>query len=991
MTNPDSAFYLQSIISDCIWNITNEIAAIGQTVDSNAVVLRDDLDYIDENLNALSNTALQTVGAMSTVDEAEDVVKDDSEEQDTEELTFGKTAVCENFASVYGDSNVGGIAGNLSIESDLDPESELSTGSNAFVKNRINLSIVLTGCVNRGEVTAKNECVGGIAGKMDMGLASRCASYGPVVLEDGDYAGGITGLLYGSVKNSWAKCSLSGNRYIGGVVGNGYTARGGDERSSTVSDCYALVEILGAPQFAGAVSGGADGIYENNYFVPADYAGLDRLSIHGQAEPISFADFAKVDGIPEECKHFTLRFQVEDAVVKELSFDYGASFDRSIFPRVERRDGAYAVWDRSDLTDLRFDTTVTAEYRLDETVLRSEEEREDGRAVLYVDGQFQQGDTMSLEQIPVEEEDIRLFSATWQETMKAQLRSILRDRDPDYSIPVSVAEHLRVSFSDDGQRTHSLRYLPPDMQTENYRLYLAGEDGWERIHPDTFGSYYLIDVTGTEAELMLVSTIQSWWIAAYAVAALVILVLLIILIVRLRKLLRKRSKKERVPRAARPFPRWLRAHRKPILILLPILLLVGAGAAMALRFGNVGSAISAYRVLKEFSTQETDVLTEIRIHSDERDIELNTTVHRVSQDGRMIRCTEQYGIPLYISDGMVCLENGRAFRLGEGQLSQGKVLDLVLNVFLHEQSKKTVEDGVTCYGTTVSGDTADRILQMFVPASGDELLHADSLSVALYTEEDALQRIAFTGTGAAANSGTLSIDVQLIPQAMTERPVIPQAVLDTILNGGGEDTQLLTEDLLRLVSAWVKNESSETVSADITVNADCGSLSLNPRYRYSRRSVDGVDVHCIKSALFTLYFTDSAACTASGFDLSEAQQHVVDAAQLIPLARELCFKGQFSSVSTGDRMIFTVLLSDDDAADLVSRLLPELDRLNISYDDCRLRITVADGWLDAIELDCGGSLRVVSRDIEVSVNVSAAFNDDAADEVPAVVKNVLLK
>ena len=54
-------------------------------------------------------------------------------------------------------------------------------------------------------------------------------------------------------------------------------------------------------------------------------------------------------------------------MLKEVPFRYGESFDRSVFPEVPRRGGAYAVWDVSELKDLRFDTTVTAEYRMDQT------------------------------------------------------------------------------------------------------------------------------------------------------------------------------------------------------------------------------------------------------------------------------------------------------------------------------------------------------------------------------------------------------------------------------------------------------------------------------------------------------------------------------------------------------------------------------------------------------------------------------------------------
>ena len=990
--DPDNAWYLQSVISDAMYNVTNEMAAIGDSVNQQSAILLGDMDRISQNATALSGAAIQAASSLTGLSGSsdEEILVDASETVDEDQLIFGKVADSDNSGSVYGDSNVGGVAGNLSVEDDTNPEGELSIRSSGLARDQINLNAIITGCVNRGEITAKRECAGGVVGKMDFGLVSHCAAYGSVTLEDGSYAGGVAGLCYGTVKNCCAKCSLGGKRYVGGVVGNGGDVRRGGERTSSVSGCYALTEIRDVPQFAGAISGGGAGTYENNYFVPSGFAGLDRLSIHGQAEPISFEEFAAVEGLPEECRTFSLRFVADGAVVKQLSFDYGASFDRSVYPELPRRDGAYAVWDRGELKDLRFDTTVTAEYRVDETVLRSDEKRADGRSAVYVDGQFQQGDALTLTAIPVGEDDIRAFSSDWKDTVREQLRSLFRDGEADYSIPVAVNERLRVAFPDDGLDTHFLRYLTPDGQTENYRLYLADGDGWQRIRPDTFGSYFLFEVPGDAAELCLVATIQSWWIVAYIAAGLLILLLLIAAIRKLSKLLRSRPKKQRPPRSERPVPCFLKAHRKPILIALPILILAAAGAVAALHFGSIGSAFSAYRVIKDFSKRESDVQTEITIHFDDRELEMSTTVHRVVRDGRVIRCTEQYGVPLYISDGMVCLENGRVFRLAGGQLSQGKALDLALDVFLHEEVEKTVDGDEVRYEAVIGGETADRILQLFVPTGGEELLKAEDMTVTMHTLGNELQSLAFAGGGLAAGDTAFRFDVSLTPREMSERPAIPQAVLDAIAEGGGEDALLLSEDLLRLLAAWIKNESAETVSADVSVDADCGSLSLDSRYRYFRRNVDGRDIHCIKSALFKLYFTDDAACTATGADLSEAQQRVRDAARLIPIARELCLKGQFSCTSAGERSVYTITLSSEDAADIVARVLPELGRSNVSYDDCRLRITLDGGALDSIELDCGGKVRVVSRDVDASVHASVRFSDGEAESIPVKVHKALL-
>ena len=991
LMDPEGIWNIQYIVIDCVGAIELQLQQIGASVGTNSTTLLNDLQAISDNANALSNTAIQTLNMISDTSETTDILVDNSGSGDETLLTLGKVAECVNSSSIYGDSNVGGIAGNISLENDMDPESELLSSHNSITRNTVNLYAVVVRSVNRGGVTAKNECAGGIVGKMDFGLSSNCASYGTVTLEDGEYAGGVCGLCYGSIQACCAKCSIGGSRYIGGIVGNGYAARSREDKASLVSGCYALTEILDQPHFAGAISGGGAGTYENNFFVDAGYAGLNRVSIRGQAEPISFADFAAVEDLPDDCKHFTLRFVVDGETIREIGFEYGDSFDRDAFPKLEPRDGAYAVWDRTDLHDLRFDTTVTAEYRKDETVLRSGQERADGRAVFYVDGQFQHGDIVELTQIDVEEDDIRAFSSDWKETVRRQLNSIFRDRDPDYSIPVAVTEHIHVSFPDDGLDSHSLRYLAPDGQTANYRLYLREGDGWQRIRPDTFGSYFLFEVPETEAEVMLVSTIQSWWIVAYIAAGLLIFLLLIIALVKLRKVLHARPKKAKAPRKESVSPRRRRAKRRAVIAAVILLLLAAGGTAAVLRFGSIGPAMTAYRALKTFSQTETDVLTEIGVHTGTRDIEMNTTVHRVLQDGKMIRCTEQYGVPLYISGGQVYLENGRSFSITDGQLGQGEIIDLALDIFLHRDVRVERAGDDAYYEAVINGETAERILSIFLSADQEQLLKVENMTAGMRTASGALARLSFTGSGSTESGTPFTFSAVLTPQPMGERPVIPQAVQEAIASGVGGTTQILSEELLRLVSAWVKNESAENVSADISVSADCGAVNLNPHYRYFRTTVDDTEIYSIQSTLFKLYFTDSAACTATGADLSEAQQRVLGAADLIPIAREFCLKGDFTCVTADERTDYTVTLDPESTEDIVSRLVPELKSLNITYEASTLKITVEDGAISAISLESGGSLRIVARDVETSVRISARFNDNPIGTIPARVRKALLE
>lgn len=74
-------------------------------------------------------------------------------------------------------------------------------------------------------------------------------------------------------------------------------------------------------------------------------------------------------------------------MLKRQTFGYGDSFTADDFPEAPKKDGCYADWNVTDLSDLRFDTTVTAVYRPYVTALAAGD-TEDGRPALLAEGLF---------------------------------------------------------------------------------------------------------------------------------------------------------------------------------------------------------------------------------------------------------------------------------------------------------------------------------------------------------------------------------------------------------------------------------------------------------------------------------------------------------------------------------------------------------------------------------------------------------------------------
>ena len=409
-----------------------------------------------------------------------DIFDDEVSEEEIYQITYGKVYSSHNKGCVYADINVGGIAGVIGLEYALDPEDDLSADLSITQKKEYQLKAVIHNSKNSGSITSKRDCVGGIVGKMDFGTVYGCESYGNAVSEGGSYVGGIAGISAGLISSCYTKCYLSGDKYIGGIVGSGVTEDfSGD--GSLVKGCYSMVKITKYTQFAGAISGTYAGEYEGNYFVSDLLCGIDRVSYSGKAEPIKYEDLIKRRYVPDGFYGFTLDFVADGVVIKSLSFKYGDSFDESVFPKIPSKDGHYGYWDTTKLQNLHFDTVVTAVYKPYITAIGSEEKRENGREIFFVDGEFTDGDQISISKSP----------------NHSKVSSLEENLLSSYEIIESWVLHI----PGDDFKTHNIHFLP---STNNASVYVRVDGEWTEVETEELGSYLTFDAVGNEISIALV-------------------------------------------------------------------------------------------------------------------------------------------------------------------------------------------------------------------------------------------------------------------------------------------------------------------------------------------------------------------------------------------------------------------------------------------------------------------------------------------------------
>lgn len=335
-------------LGDIFSGLLDDGDALRETMSGSTDILLDDLDAINEQFGVITDLLRDLLeGGEEPEDRFEDVSDEASAATDTGDLSDAR-----NDGTVEGDINVAGIVGSMAIEYDFDPEDDLIREGDRSLDFRYQTRAVVTACINTGEITGKQDYAGGIVGLMDLGRVSGCENYGTVTSTNGDYVGGIAGASWGSIRDSWSKCRLSGGDYVGGVAGLG----------ATLVNCHTLVTIDEGDACLGAVAGDAasGGTVSGNTFTSESLGALDGISYAGRAEPVTFDALCGTEGVPELFSRLELTFAANGVTVAVVPFRYGEGIDA--LPEIPAKKGYSAAWPDLDYTHLTASQTLEAEY-----------------------------------------------------------------------------------------------------------------------------------------------------------------------------------------------------------------------------------------------------------------------------------------------------------------------------------------------------------------------------------------------------------------------------------------------------------------------------------------------------------------------------------------------------------------------------------------------------------------------------------------------------
>lgn len=868
--------------------LIKQMELLAQETAGTAGVLGKDVEKLSRQASSLSDT-LEDV-----MEEAENLAlsdfADDISEVNLEAATLGKVMNSKNKAAIYGDINVGGIAGTISPEYELDPEDDLTAKISMKERRKYEFTAIIYECENMAVITAKKHYAGGICGRMDLGFISDCQGYGAIYSESGDYVGGIAGLTGSTVQKCFAKCSLAGKHYIGGIVGSGITEDATGERS-TVRWCYSMVDVAGAQQFTGAIAGIHAGDYLECYFVGENLTGINRINYAGQAEPISYEELLKVENLPKDFEEVTIPLLMnENATVADMG----------IF------------------------------------TLKSKEVRADGRAVFLAEGRFATEDTLKITQKEADfaREEQQGF---WDKLNKSE-----------------ILEQWSIEVPEDGLLLHTLRYLPQEPEKENLSLYVKQDGKWKQADGQKAGSYFVVNIAGTDAEIAVVETTRLWTLWLAAVIVIVGMIGGVIWLMRKKKNIVK----------------WLAWVLVVCILVLAIIL------AVVLLKGKLTGGIGAYQLLKEY-VEQPEMFMELSVQTKlgDNQSEMEATVFTTDLEGHQVTGIRQYGVSVFYADGMIFLENGKAYRASEVSADYAELVNYLVFLYQDVDIETLKEEDAKTYRIIVKPESRAKLLSYLLPDAEEDTLEIANLQVDVVEKEETLDSIVLASKGKIEDGDKKSFDITVTLRATDAESVlteVPESVKEAILSEQPKVEEIMTEDVFRLYAGFKDLYDRNPLGMQIYLHADCGPLSVGEDITFITKEQDDLRVNCIQKNDFSVYFTEDKICNEKGYSVTTKRAESIEPAMLLGLAYELFLHGTFSCTEVDGMYIYSLALEEDAMAEIAAAIAKESTDMAIRFENGSMQVRMQDNKIQSIRFACDGNVDILVTNVAVAF--SAEFD-----------------
>ena len=714
--------------------------------------------------------------------------------------------------------------------------------------------------------------------------------------------------------------------------------------------------------------------------------------------------------LPDEFQTFTVRFVADGEVLKAVAVRYGDSLPDSAYPDIPAVDGQYGEWDVQTLNNIRFDTTVTAQYHASIDALPSDAQRADGRPVFLAEGAYTSSDRLQAQPQAITPAAFGEISASIPEAIRKYCENIADGHAPAAHVARSVVEQWQLRLPDDGADTHTIRFRAPDGQSGKLDLYVENENGvWKKVETTEVGSYLAFEAAGQTVQLAVLSTFPVWWVWIVLAGLAALLVLLIIHLIHKRGKARRRQMQalrkamqdeqsatdavigvidpdaQAEPVTLEQVQKKKKKRRVWWIVGGVVVALIIAG--ILIYRASLKSSVDALLLLKDLSgRRELDMTASVQMDLGDETLQTDARLFRTQAGGNTILCIEENGVQLYYYDGAIYLENGSAYRTNGLFPDYSTLGEHLLELYNATDVTYARESGEEVYSVTAYGKDAEQALSLLTPTIADSLSAVESIDLCMHVEDGVICSIEASGSCQAENSAgqmqpmTVWAELTVQPDAQTAHAV-PAAVTDAIANGGYQGKLELTEDLVRVLSTASELGRRDPLSARVKLSANCGPVIFDTSLDYTRTVKEGKTVSCIRAGVLELYFSGETVLSKDGRTPTASEQTLVKCADLIDLAYRACLEDSVTSEQTENGWRYTLSLSAEQTKQAACAIAPEAEKLDVQYLLGTLELDVQDGAITALRVTTGGSVQVGVVDTQVSISAQFDFQTDlSADD-----------
>lgn len=411
--------------------------------------------------------------------------------------------------------------------------------------------------------------------------------------------------------------------------------------------------------------------------------------------------------------------------------------------------------------------------------------------------------------------------------------------------------------------------------------------------------------------------------------------------------------------------------KRTIVIIILFILLAAACAAVGL-YLYAAPALAAGRLLENLITAP-ELEMDIKLSAD--DLTVSAGVCRFNANDRSVTRIQLGQTPLFYSEGILYLENGKAFQLTSQAPGTTHTFSAISFLSIIGDISRKSNGSEDIYHLKLDSEKTEQILAMILQGWETLLPETNGLEITLQGHGSNITHLEIRGT-----------DLLLaftIPGSSDHPREVPQAILDAMESSAHPQP---AKPFLRLITACQTLYERDTIATELVLTADCGILKFSTPFSLCFTRAGGKEITAFGTENDYLYFSGGQVLDKRGNAFTSPASDVEALPGLIYLA---VLNGDIESSQNGVEEAFLLSLDQAQMEALLNTIAPEIMKAGVQLDTGSLCLNLESGNLKSIELHCHGTVSVLFTQADASVELKLAILEDADFTVPQAVLDKL--